>query len=102
MDGFPETAEQAKALQAIGIMPKHVIVLEAPDSLLLERAEGKRIDPETKGNKLTSAKISHANFAIRYRINRAEPSIGRTSIVGWVYGYTTSEPDAMVLTDNSN
>jgi len=48
MDGFPETAEQAKALQAIGIMPKHVIVLEAPDSLLLERAEGKRIDPETK------------------------------------------------------
>ena len=51
MDGFPETAEQAKALQAIGIMPKHVIVLEAPDSLLLERAEGKRIDPETQGKK---------------------------------------------------
>lgn len=49
LDGFPETENQAKALQAVGIMPKHVIVLEAPDSLLLERAEGKRINPETKG-----------------------------------------------------
>lgn len=49
MDGFPETENQAKALQAVGIMPKHVIVLEAPDSLLLERAEGKRINPDTKG-----------------------------------------------------
>ena len=49
LDGFPETAEQAKALQAVGVMPKHVIVLEAPDTLLLERAEGKRIDPDTNG-----------------------------------------------------
>ncbi|XP_067937862.1 adenylate kinase 8-like isoform X2 [Watersipora subatra] len=48
LDGFPETPEQAKALQAVGVMPKHVIVLEAPDTLLLERAEGKRVDPETK------------------------------------------------------
>jgi len=49
MDGFPETADQARALQAVGIMPKHVIIMDAPDTLLLERAEGKRIDPETKG-----------------------------------------------------
>lgn len=49
MDGFPETPDQAKALQAVGIMPKHVIILDVPDTLLLERSEGKRIDPETNG-----------------------------------------------------
>ncbi|KAJ8039275.1 Adenylate kinase 8 [Holothuria leucospilota] len=48
MDGFPETREQALALQAVGISAKHYIVLEAPDTVLIERQMGKRIDPETK------------------------------------------------------
>ncbi|XP_071801816.1 adenylate kinase 8-like [Asterias amurensis] len=47
LDGFPETREQALALQEVGIMPKHYVVLEAPDTVLIERQMGKRVDPET-------------------------------------------------------
>nr|XP_054770114.1 adenylate kinase 8-like [Lytechinus pictus] len=47
LDGFPDTREQALALQEIGINPKHFVVLEAPDTVLIERQMGKRIDPET-------------------------------------------------------
>ncbi|PIK58709.1 putative adenylate kinase 8-like [Apostichopus japonicus] len=48
LDGFPETREQALALQAVGITAKHYVVLEAPDTVLIERQMGKRIDPQTK------------------------------------------------------
>jgi len=47
LEGFPETREQAMALQISGIYPKHCIVLEAPDTVLIERAAGKRIDTKT-------------------------------------------------------
>ncbi|XP_072176313.1 adenylate kinase 8-like [Diadema setosum] len=46
-DGFPDTREQALALQEIGVSPKHFVILEAPDTVLIERQMGKRIDPET-------------------------------------------------------
>ena len=49
MDGFPKTREQAQALQAAGIYPKHFVLLDAPDTVLIERATGKRIDPKTGG-----------------------------------------------------
>ncbi|KAK2170983.1 hypothetical protein NP493_1119g00051 [Ridgeia piscesae] len=55
MSGFPETKEQAVALQAIGIYPKHYILLEAPDTVLIERAAGKRKDP-------ISGEIYHITF----------------------------------------
>jgi len=47
LEGFPETREQAMALQINGIYPKHCIVLEAPDTVLIERSSGKRIDTKT-------------------------------------------------------
>lgn len=47
LEGFPETREQAMALQINGVYPKHCIVLEAPDTVLIERASGKRIDTKT-------------------------------------------------------
>ncbi|KAK3611802.1 hypothetical protein CHS0354_040470 [Potamilus streckersoni] len=47
MEGFPETREQALALQEIGIYAKHCVVLEAPDTVLIERAQGRRVDPRT-------------------------------------------------------
>ncbi|KAJ8299873.1 hypothetical protein KUTeg_021392 [Tegillarca granosa] len=47
MEGFPQTREQALALQSLGIYPKHCVVLEAPDTVLIERAQGKRVDPKT-------------------------------------------------------
>lgn len=34
-------------IQTLGIIPRHVIVLSAPDTVLIERNLGKRIDPQT-------------------------------------------------------
>ncbi|XP_006164377.1 adenylate kinase 8 isoform X3 [Tupaia chinensis] len=47
LDGIPETREQALMIQTLGIAPRHVIVLSAPDTVLIERNMGKRIDPQT-------------------------------------------------------
>ncbi|EPQ17581.1 Adenylate kinase 8 [Myotis brandtii] len=47
LDGIPETREQAMMVQTLGITPRHVIVLSAPDTVLIERNLGKRIDPQT-------------------------------------------------------
>nr|XP_023484988.1 adenylate kinase 8 isoform X4 [Equus caballus] len=47
LDGIPETREQALMIQTVGITPRHVIVLSAPDTVLIERNLGKRIDPQT-------------------------------------------------------
>ncbi|XP_077707343.1 adenylate kinase 8 isoform X3 [Canis aureus] len=47
LDGIPATREQALMIQTIGITPRHVIALSAPDTVLIERNLGKRIDPQT-------------------------------------------------------
>ncbi|XP_037014436.2 adenylate kinase 8 isoform X2 [Artibeus jamaicensis] len=47
LDGIPETREQALMIQTRGIVPRHVIVLSAPDTVLIERNLGKRVDPLT-------------------------------------------------------
>ncbi|KAM7092304.1 adenylate kinase 8 isoform 2-T2 [Molossus nigricans] len=47
LDGIPETREQALLIQTLGITPRHVILLSAPDTVLIERNMGKRIDPQT-------------------------------------------------------
>ncbi|KAM4697107.1 adenylate kinase 8 [Rhinophrynus dorsalis] len=53
--GFPQTREQALMLQMRGIAPDHVVVLEAPDIVLIERNMGKRID-------CTSGEVYHTTF----------------------------------------
>ncbi|XP_054545198.1 adenylate kinase 8 isoform X2 [Talpa occidentalis] len=47
LDGIPETRDQTLMIQTCGISPRHVIVLSAPDTVLIERNLGKRIDPKT-------------------------------------------------------
>ncbi|XP_026960238.1 adenylate kinase 8 isoform X1 [Sagmatias obliquidens] len=47
LDGIPESREQALLIQTLGVSPRHVIVLSAPDTVLIERNLGKRIDPQT-------------------------------------------------------
>ncbi|XP_071947140.1 adenylate kinase 8-like [Antedon mediterranea] len=47
MEGFPENREQGLALQQVGISPKHFVILDAPDTVLIERQMGKRVDPQT-------------------------------------------------------
>ncbi|XP_078083683.1 adenylate kinase 8 [Mustelus asterias] len=53
--GYPKTREQAIALQEIGIAPEHVVILDAPDTVLIERNLGKRID-------MTTGEIYHTTF----------------------------------------
>ena len=47
LDGCPRTAEQAKALQNANFHPDKVILLDVPDSALIERVTGRRSDPVT-------------------------------------------------------
>ncbi|XP_063000799.1 adenylate kinase 8 [Elgaria multicarinata webbii] len=47
MEGIPETREFAWTLQGMGIIPRHVVVLYAPDTVLIERNLGKRVDVVT-------------------------------------------------------
>jgi adenylate kinase len=51
LDGFPRTRVQAealdKAMHAAGVELDAVVLIEVPDSLLEERAVGRRSDPET-------------------------------------------------------
>lgn len=44
-DGFPRTIPQAEAMKKEGIGLDHVITLEVPDSLIVERITGRRIHP---------------------------------------------------------
>lgn len=47
LDGFPRTALQAQALLAAGFCPDAVIVLDVPDTEVVRRIAGRRVDPET-------------------------------------------------------
>ncbi|MFN9942306.1 MAG: nucleoside monophosphate kinase, partial [bacterium] len=47
LDGFPRTRVQAEALKAAGISPTHFVLLDVPDSILVERCVGRRSDPVT-------------------------------------------------------
>ena len=51
LDGFPRTRPQAEALdaalRAAGVSLDTVVLIEVPDSLILERITGRRSDPET-------------------------------------------------------
>nr|XP_015222602.1 PREDICTED: adenylate kinase 8 isoform X1 [Lepisosteus oculatus]XP_015222603.1 PREDICTED: adenylate kinase 8 isoform X1 [Lepisosteus oculatus] len=55
-EGLPRTREQALLLQEAGIAPEHVVFLDAPDTVLIERNLGKRIDPFT-------GDVYHATFS---------------------------------------
>jgi len=55
LDGFPRTKGQAEAMVRAGIAADKCIFLQVPDSVLIERCEGRRTDPET-------GKIYHLKF----------------------------------------
>ncbi|CAB1320262.1 unnamed protein product [Coregonus sp. 'balchen'] len=58
LEGIPQTREEALSLQEAGVAPNHVVLLEAPDAVLIERSQGKRIDPVTGGKSLQAKLIS--------------------------------------------
>nr|XP_061836025.1 adenylate kinase 8 isoform X3 [Nerophis lumbriciformis] len=47
LDGLPQTRLQARNLQQGGVIPKHVVILEAPEDVLMERHQGRLLDPLT-------------------------------------------------------
>nr|XP_057927514.1 adenylate kinase 8 isoform X2 [Doryrhamphus excisus] len=47
LDGLPQTRLQARSLQQGGVIAKHVVILEAPEDVLLERYHGRLLDPLT-------------------------------------------------------
>ncbi|XP_042278164.1 adenylate kinase 8 [Thunnus maccoyii] len=47
LEGIPQTRLQALSLQQVGVIPEHVVMLDAPDDVLLERSQGKLVDPLT-------------------------------------------------------
>ncbi|KAL7980936.1 hypothetical protein Chor_002090 [Crotalus horridus] len=47
LEGLPDSRELARCLQVRGIIPRHVVVLYAPDIVLIERNLGKRVDEIT-------------------------------------------------------
>ncbi|XP_058492611.1 adenylate kinase 8-like [Solea solea] len=47
LEGIPQTRLQALSLQQVGVIPEHVVMLDAPDDVLLERRMGKLVDPLT-------------------------------------------------------
>ncbi|XP_038559288.1 adenylate kinase 8 [Micropterus salmoides] len=47
LEGVPQTRLEALSLQQAGVIPEHVVMLDAPDDVLLERSQGKLVDPLT-------------------------------------------------------
>uniref|UniRef100_A0A672HV50 Uncharacterized protein n=1 Tax=Salarias fasciatus TaxID=181472 RepID=A0A672HV50_SALFA len=47
LEGFPWTRLQALSLQQAGILPQHVVLLEAPDVVLQQRGDGRLLDSLT-------------------------------------------------------
>lgn len=47
LDGFPRTEAQAKALAKAGLVPDCFIMINVPESFVLERITGRRVDPVT-------------------------------------------------------
>lgn len=47
LDGVVQNRLQALALQRAGVLPEHVVLLEAPQDVLVERNHGRRLDPQT-------------------------------------------------------
>ena len=56
LDGYPRSESQAEALEQAGIKPDVFLLLEVPDSVLVERVVGRRLDPVT-------GKIYHLIFS---------------------------------------
>jgi len=52
LDGFPRTLSQAEMLKSLGVHIDKFLLLDVPDEVVIERVEGRRVDP-------VSGKIYH-------------------------------------------
>uniref|UniRef100_A0A3B5ML44 Uncharacterized protein n=1 Tax=Xiphophorus couchianus TaxID=32473 RepID=A0A3B5ML44_9TELE len=67
--GIPQTRVQVLQLQRAGIIPEHVVMLDAPEEVLLQRNHGKLTDPVT-GDVYHQLFVQPENDTIRRRLER--------------------------------
>lgn len=47
LDGYPRSGSQAEAIEREGIRPDVFLLINVPDSVIVDRVVGRRLDPET-------------------------------------------------------
>uniref|UniRef100_A0A3B3XKZ3 Uncharacterized protein n=1 Tax=Poecilia mexicana TaxID=48701 RepID=A0A3B3XKZ3_9TELE len=67
--GIPQTRVQVLQLQRAGIIPEHVVMLDAPEEVLLQRNHGKLTDPVT-GDVYHQLFVQPENDTIRWRLEK--------------------------------
>uniref|UniRef100_A0A3B3USP7 Adenylate kinase 8 n=1 Tax=Poecilia latipinna TaxID=48699 RepID=A0A3B3USP7_9TELE len=67
--GIPQTRVQVLQLQRAGIIPEHVVMLDAPEEVLLQRNHGKLTDPIT-GDVYHQLFVQPENDTIRWRLEK--------------------------------
>ncbi|XP_028312249.1 adenylate kinase 8 [Gouania willdenowi] len=67
LEGFPQTRLQALTLQQAGVIPAHVVFLQAPEDVLFQRGHGRLVDPVT-GDIYHQTFIQPANDVIAGRL----------------------------------
>eukprot|EP00918_Siedleckia_nematoides_P038607 GHVU01083960.1.p1 GENE.GHVU01083960.1~~GHVU01083960.1.p1 ORF type:complete len:208 (+),score=17.84 GHVU01083960.1:46-624(+) len=107
LDGFPRTGEQANLLKKVGIEINGFILLECPDSILIERVTLRRLDPIT--NRIYNLKTyPPATDEIRLRLIQRKDDTEET-IRNRIREYRSMAPelaekyrDLMLTLDGSN
>ena len=93
LDGFPRTAGQALTMLSAGLIPHHVVVLNASGTTLLSRALGRWIAPHS--HKLTRvSRIGLATYTVSpYPHGLALRPAGRSlrGVTAWRPGKTTTQ-----------
>ncbi|XP_066510718.1 adenylate kinase 8-like [Hoplias malabaricus] len=86
LDAIPKTREEALCLQEAGIAPEHVVMLQAPDAVLIERSLGKRIDPVT-GDVYHLTFMWPDSLEVSQRLERPQGLISEEAIYHQVQAY---------------
>ncbi|XP_022523359.2 adenylate kinase 8 [Astyanax mexicanus] len=86
LEAIPKTREEALCLQEAGIAPEHVVMLQAPESVLIERSLGKRIDPVT-GDVYHVAFMRPESAEVAQRLERPQSLISEDVIYRQLQGF---------------
>ncbi|KAM9394163.1 adenylate kinase 8 [Pholidichthys leucotaenia] len=71
VEGVPQSHLQAVSLQQVGVMPQHVVMLDAPDDVLLARSRGRLVDPLT-GDTYHQMFIPPADDTVAQRLEKGQ------------------------------
>uniref|UniRef100_A0A8C4Q078 Uncharacterized protein n=1 Tax=Eptatretus burgeri TaxID=7764 RepID=A0A8C4Q078_EPTBU len=91
--GLPWTHHQARVLQTNGVIPEHVVFLEADDHVLMERSWTKKLNSDREGEAI-SKEATQENL----RKYREQELSFRTCYEGLVRGVNADQPLTEVVT----